>query len=97
MATLSIASRLSPESKQKLAHLLKVYGAHRPAVQRLLNLTFIGYILGATYVGLSGGMVSSKKEGRTKKGKGGISGKSERVAVCISDNCTRNLLTFKDR
>ncbi|KAH9486683.1 ATP-binding cassette sub-family D member 1 [Psilocybe cubensis] len=82
MGTFSFNSRLSPESKQKLSHFIKVYGAHRPAVQRLLNLTFIGYILGATYVGLSGGMVSSKKEGRPKKGKGGgVSGKSERVAV----------------
>ncbi|PPQ67380.1 hypothetical protein CVT25_005959 [Psilocybe cyanescens] len=80
MATLPFASRLSPDSKEKLAHFLKIYAAHRPAVQRLLNLTFIGYILGATYVGLSGSMTSSKKE-HPKKGKGGSGGKSERVAV----------------
>jgi hypothetical protein len=77
------ASRIAVRSKEKLAQALKTYSAHRPLVQRVLNVTFIVYILSSTYTGLSGHSSRSGKE-RPKKDKGyGATVKPERVAVCI--------------
>jgi len=76
-------SQISVRSKKILAKALKTYSAHRPLVQRILNVTFIVYILGSTYTGLSGHSSRSGKE-RPKKGKGdGGTVKPQRVAVCI--------------
>ncbi|KIM47919.1 hypothetical protein M413DRAFT_15990 [Hebeloma cylindrosporum] len=75
------ASHFSVRSKEKLAQALKIYAVHRPLVQRVLNVTFIVYILGSTYTGLSGHSSRSGKE-RSKKLKGnGERVKPERVAV----------------
>lgn len=75
------ASQFSVRSKEKLAQALKIYAVHRPLVQRVLNVTFIVYILGSTYTGLSGHSSRSGKE-RSKKLKGnGERVKPERVAV----------------
>ena len=76
-------SQISVHSKKILAKALTTYSAHRPLVQRILNVTFIVYILGSTYTGLSGHSSRSGKE-RPKKEKGdGSTVKPERVAVCI--------------
>jgi ATP-binding cassette subfamily D (ALD) long-chain fatty acid import protein len=75
-------SQFSTRSKEKLTKALKTYSTHRPLVQRVLNVSFIVYILGSTYTVLSGRSSRSGKE-RPKRGKGTKeTGKQERVAVC---------------
>ncbi|KAK0465214.1 ABC transporter transmembrane region 2-domain-containing protein [Desarmillaria tabescens] len=60
------------------------YSAHRPLVQRAINIAFIVYVLGSTFRGLSGKGGSSRST-KSRKGKGGKDGgddkKSTRVAV----------------
>ncbi|PBL00960.1 hypothetical protein ARMGADRAFT_915749 [Armillaria gallica] len=62
------------------------YSAHRPLVQRAINITFIVYVLGSTFRGLSGKGGSSRSN-KSRKGKGSKGGKddddkkSTRVAV----------------
>ncbi|PPQ64758.1 hypothetical protein CVT26_002702 [Gymnopilus dilepis] len=73
---MATVSQLSSRAKKDLAHFLKVYAVHRPQVQRLLNISFVVYVLGTTYAGLSSG---HKKEHLSRKKSGPIKG--ERVAV----------------
>ncbi|KAK0245879.1 adrenoleukodystrophy protein [Armillaria nabsnona] len=62
------------------------YSAHRPLVQRVINIAFIVYVLGSTFRGLSGKGGSSRSN-KSRKGKGSKGGKddddkkSTRVAV----------------
>ncbi|KAK0198494.1 adrenoleukodystrophy protein [Armillaria mellea] len=62
------------------------YSAHRPLVQRVINIAFIVYVLGSTFRGLSG-KGGSSRSGKSRKGKGSKGGKddddkkSTRVAV----------------
>ncbi|KAF9523580.1 adrenoleukodystrophy protein [Crepidotus variabilis] len=79
MATFS-SLRLSTASNEKVVKFFEMYGKHRPAIQRVLNSTFIVYVLFATYTGLSGGS-SGVGKSRGKKGKKDGKGKQERVAV----------------
>lgn len=88
MATSQIAAR----SKAKLAQALKTYSTHRPLVQRVLNVTFIVYILGSTYRVLSGHSSRSGKERPKKDKRSGETVKTERVAVCIPHQITFVLL-----
>ncbi|KAJ7275463.1 adrenoleukodystrophy protein [Mycena haematopus] len=73
--------------KQQLNELLtrfsKAYASNRPAIQRVLNVAFAVYAVGATYRGLSARPAVPKK-GAKGKGKGDAkieSGKPPRVAV----------------
>jgi len=77
------ASQIAARSKAKLAQALKTYSVHRPLVQRVLNVTFIVYILGSTYRVLSGRSSRSGKERLKKDKRYGETVKPERVAVCI--------------
>ncbi|KDR85282.1 hypothetical protein GALMADRAFT_234056 [Galerina marginata CBS 339.88] len=72
-------SRLFRGSKDQLAHFLKLYSAHRPLVQRILNISFVIYVLGSTYTGLSGRSSRPKKDHLVKKK--GEASKPDRVAV----------------
>lgn len=81
--TTSFASlRLSHRSNERLANAFKVYMVHRPLVQRLLNVSFVTFILSSAYFGISGKSSASQssKKGRSKKGKDGED-RPERVAV----------------
>ncbi|KAF6766512.1 adrenoleukodystrophy protein [Ephemerocybe angulata] len=83
MAVLS--TQQSQAVKERFAQFTKVYAAHRPAVQRTLNIAFVFYVLGSTYFSLSGGSRKSQAgDGPTKKGratKRGEPGKPAKVAV----------------
>ena len=69
----------SSKANEKLLRLFELYGAHRPAIQRILNISFGIYVLVATYTSIVGG---SGREGRSKKNKKNIGkGKPDRVAV----------------
>ncbi|KAF9478026.1 adrenoleukodystrophy protein [Pholiota conissans] len=74
--------RLSQRSNERLANAAKVYMAHRPVVQRILNISFIAFILGSSYVGISSkpSANQSSRKGRSKKGKDN-GDRQERVAV----------------
>ncbi|KAF5356115.1 hypothetical protein D9756_004051 [Leucocoprinus leucothites] len=70
-------------AQEKLAYLSKNYASNRPLIQKVLNISFVLYVLGTTYYGLSGG----GRGGKSRKGKGKVAidgrpdGRSERVAV----------------
>ena len=92
--TTSLASlRLSQRSNERLANAFKVYMVHRPLVQRLLNISFVTFILSSAYFGISGKSSASQssKKGRPKKGKDG-EGRPERVAVRARPNLSTNTL-----
>jgi ATP-binding cassette subfamily D (ALD) long-chain fatty acid import protein len=75
------ALRLSKANNERLASAIQTYSKHRPLVQRVLNISYVLYVLGATYYGLSQKQSSSgpsKKSRRKGKDDGG---KQERVAV----------------
>ncbi|KAH8835936.1 ABC transporter transmembrane region 2-domain-containing protein [Flagelloscypha sp. PMI_526] len=71
--------------KASVANFTKFYSSHRPAIQRALNFTFILYVLGTTYKGLSARPPSSgsSRKGRSTKGKDDKEddNKPQRVAV----------------
>lgn len=74
-------------AKEKFAQFAKVYSKHRPAVQRCLNIAFVIYTLGSTYLSLTSRSGKSSDEGgrkssRRSKGKGGEGNKPVKVAVC---------------
>jgi ATP-binding cassette subfamily D (ALD) long-chain fatty acid import protein len=73
--------------RERLAQFSKVYASHRPAVQRVLNITFVAYVLGSTYLSLSSRSgkqdSSSSRKGRGKS-KQGEAGKPAKVAVSLS-------------
>lgn len=70
-------------AEDHLARISKIYANNRPLIQRFLNISFVLYVLGTTYYGLSGG----GRGGKSKKGKGKMTvegktdGKPDRVAV----------------
>ncbi len=77
-------------TSERLARIAKAYANNRPLIQRILNATFVIYVLGTTYYGMSGAgrKVSSKLgKGKVKADGKPTGGKSERVAV-------RNLLNL---
>ncbi|KAF7306564.1 Adrenoleukodystrophy protein [Mycena indigotica] len=76
--------------KQQLNELLKRfaknYAAHRPTIQRLLNLGFALYVVGSTARRLTSGQVSSKQSNKSKgKGKDKDEGKSSRAPKVAVD------------
>ena len=74
--------------QERWARLSKTYGAHRPLVQRILNLTFVIYVLGTTYHALSA--KPSYPSAKQRKGKGvqeGENARPPRVAVSSSMSC----------
>ena len=77
-----VLSALRP-SRAYLGQLAKSYSSHRPIIQRALTTSFILYVLGTTYRGLSAkqSSSSSRKGKGNKGGKEGDSGKPPRVAV----------------
>lgn len=85
MAVLS--TQRSQALKEHIAQFSTVYAAHRPAVQRTLNIAFVAYVLGSTYLSLSGGSRKSSNESTQRKGKSrakkGEPGKPAKVAVRI--------------
>ncbi|EAU92657.2 adrenoleukodystrophy protein [Coprinopsis cinerea okayama7 len=66
---------LSTLRKEQFAQFAQSYSKHRPTVQRVLNISFIIYTLGSTYLSLTSrsGKVSddSGRKGRRGKGKAG--------------------------
>ncbi|KAJ4476647.1 adrenoleukodystrophy protein [Lentinula aciculospora] len=64
--------------KQTLAQLSKHYTVHRPLVQRILNISFVLYVLGTTYRGLASRPTSGRQ---SKKNKDAIKEGEPRVAV----------------
>jgi ATP-binding cassette subfamily D (ALD) long-chain fatty acid import protein len=88
------ASQVAARSKAKLAQALKTYSAHRPLVQRVLNVTFVVYILGSTYRVLSGHSSRSGKERPKKDKRYGETVRTERVAVCIPPQIAFVLLKY---
>jgi len=91
MATFSTLR--STNFDQRFAQFTKVYVAHRPLVQRFLTTSFVFYVLGTTYRGLSARPgSSSKKTKATADGKDldqAARGKPPRVAVryLCADDC----------
>ncbi|ETW87611.1 ABC transporter [Heterobasidion irregulare TC 32-1] len=77
-----VLSTLRP-SRAYLGQLARSYSSHRPIIQRALTTSFILYVLGTTYRGLSAkqSSSSSRKGKDNKGGKGGDAGKPPRVAV----------------
>ena len=73
--------RMPAGSNEKVARFMKAYGRHRPVIQRILNISFIFYVLGATYTGLSGKKSGAGKDRSKRKGNDTQAGKEERVAV----------------
>ncbi|KAK7034035.1 ATP-binding cassette long-chain fatty acid transporter pxa2 [Paramarasmius palmivorus] len=73
----------SKELKDQLARFTKSYSAHRPLIQRLLNISFVLYVLGTTFKGLSArpARPSSSGKGKGKAKDDKESGKPPRVAV----------------
>lgn len=80
-----LSTQRSQALKQRLAQFSKIYAAHRPAVQRSLNIAFVFYVLGSTYLSLSGGPRKGAGDNNPKKGKNrakkGELGKPVKVAV----------------
>lgn len=73
-------------TSERLARISKAYANNRPLVQRILNISFVLYVLSTTYYSMSGGgRKDSSKQGKGKARTGGkpTDGKPERVAVRI--------------
>jgi ATP-binding cassette subfamily D (ALD) long-chain fatty acid import protein len=70
----------SKAAQDRLAHISKIYATNRPLIQRILNISFVLYVLGTTYYGLSGG----GRKGKGKAVEGKPDRKPERVAVRLS-------------
>lgn len=85
MAVLS--TQRSQVLKEGVAQFSTVYAAHRPTVQHTLNIAFVVYVLGSTYISLSSGSRKSSDESASRKGKGrakqGQPGKPAKVAVSL--------------
>lgn len=84
MAVLS--TQRSQALQERFAQFSKVYSAHRPAVQRTLNIAFVAWVLGSTYLSISGGSKKARPDdGPSKKGRGkakpGEPSKPAKVAV----------------
>jgi len=69
-------------ANEKLARFSKSYAAHRPVIQRILNTSFIIYVLCATYTSIVGGAGRMGRDRSKKSKKDSRKGKPERVAVC---------------
>lgn len=88
----------SPAAQERLAKFAKIYSKHRPVVQRSLNIGFVVYTLGSTYLSLTSRSAKADdlgKKGRAKgKGKGKTvdSSKPTKVAVRQIMNCTQDLV-----
>ncbi|KXN81130.1 ATP-binding cassette sub-family D member 2 [Leucoagaricus sp. SymC.cos] len=70
-------------AQERIARISRTYANNRPLIQGVLNISFVFYVLGTTYYGLSGG----GRGGKSREGKGKSSaegkqdGKPDRVAV----------------
>ena len=75
------APTLSKEARQRLAAFSRGYSAHRPMIQRGLNIGFVLYVVGGTYYGMAKkpSNAPSTRKGRGKKGSD--PNQPERVAV----------------
>lgn len=75
----------SPAAQERLARFAKTYSKHRPTVQRTLNVAFVVYTLGSTYLSLTSRSgktpEDSGKKGRGRKGKTTDTSKPTKVAV----------------
>ncbi|KAF5384738.1 hypothetical protein D9757_006236 [Collybiopsis confluens] len=74
----------SQELKKQLDQLMKLYIARRPLIQRLLNISFVLYVLGTTYNGFTSRPANSSSSSKKKQksdGKEEGSSKPPRVAV----------------
>jgi len=73
----------SRAAQAKLAHLSKTYVGNRSLIQRVLSISFVLYVLGTTYHGLSGGARGRLRGGRGKTSAQQKPGEElDRVAVC---------------
>ncbi|KAI0067927.1 hypothetical protein BV25DRAFT_1876800 [Artomyces pyxidatus] len=79
---MAVLSTLRPK-KAHVAQLVNAYTTRRPLIQRFLTATFIVYVLGTTYRGLSAkpSVPASRKGKARADGKEGETGKPPRVAV----------------
>jgi hypothetical protein len=82
MALLS-SLRSSTTPNERLSRLLEFYSAHRLVIQRIMNASFLIYLLRATYGGFnSSGSRVGKGQSTSKKGKkDNRKGRPDRVAV----------------
>ncbi|KAF9073876.1 ABC transporter transmembrane region 2-domain-containing protein [Rhodocollybia butyracea] len=66
-----------------LNQLSKIYLSRRPLIQRILNISFVLYVLGTTYSAFASRPTASSSSAKSKKGKGKDeeAGKPRRVAV----------------
>jgi len=84
----------TPAAKDRFERFAKSYAAHRPAVQRVLNISFVFYVLGTTYLSISSGS-GKKGDSGGKKGRGkskkGETGKPPKVAVSTNVEITESL------
>ncbi|KIK71371.1 hypothetical protein GYMLUDRAFT_186063 [Collybiopsis luxurians FD-317 M1] len=73
----------SQEFKKHLDQLSKLYAARRPLIQRVLNISFVLYVLGTTYRGFVSrpAPLGSSSKQKKSKGKDEDSGRPPRVAV----------------
>lgn len=86
MASELLSALRAQDFRNHYVQLGRWYSAHRPLVQRTINIAFIVYVLGSTFRGLSGkgGSSRSNKSRKSKGSKGGKDdddNKSTRVAV----------------
>ncbi|KAF9265656.1 hypothetical protein L218DRAFT_1075743 [Marasmius fiardii PR-910] len=79
MAILSTSR--SRQLKEQISLFSKSYSAHRPLVQRILNISFVLYVLGTTFRGLSARPARPSALSRGGKSNDKDAGKSSRVAV----------------
>ncbi|KAF9023400.1 hypothetical protein BDZ89DRAFT_1018190 [Hymenopellis radicata] len=63
----SLTSLRAKNLTKHYATLAKSYSAHRPLIQRIINASFILYVLGSTYRGLSGGADHQERPKRRGK------------------------------
>lgn len=73
----------SPAVTDQFRRFSNLYVSHRPFVQRFLTVSFIFYVLGSTYRGLSArpSTSKSKQKGKGDGNEGQQTGKPARVAV----------------
>jgi len=73
----------SRAAQAKLTRLSKIYVGNRSFIQRVLSISFVLYVLGTAYHGLSRGAKGGLREGRGKTNVQQKPGEeSDRVAVC---------------
>lgn len=87
LVMVAFSSLRGKATSERLARISKAYANNRPIVQRILNISFVLYVLSTTYYSMSGGgRKDSSKQGKGKTRTGGkptADGRPERVAVCI--------------